>query len=446
MSFNIALSGLNAAQAQLNVTSNNIANVETTGFKQSRAQFGDIYANSQFGNSNTAIGNGVLLQKVAQLFDQGNMDFTSQVLDLAISGEGFFVMSPDRLSQERVYSRAGAFGVDQNGFVVNSAGQFLQVFPVSADGTATATALSSTGPLQLPDTAGAPQASSEVEIGVNLPANASNLSVEDFDPTQPNTYTSSTSITVYDSLGASHVVTSYYVKQAPANPGDPNTWALFMSTNDSAGNLQMLDIYDGPASDGGVPSGNTTAGGDTYAVLSFNQQGVFQGTNPASIYTEPFSFLDNGADPDQQVVFDYANNTPTQFASPFTVNTLRQDGFTIGRLTGLSVGDDGVIQATYSNGQTQAVGKVALARFANPQGLLQDGNTTWRASSSSGEPLAGEPGTSSFGMIQSGALETSNVDLTKELVTLITAQRNFQANAKSIETSNAVTQTIIQIR
>lgn len=444
MSFNIALSGLNAAQAQLDVTSNNIANVETTGFKQSRTMFGDIYANSAFGNSDTAIGNGVLLQKVAQLFDQGNLDFTSQALDLAISGEGFFVMSPDQISQERIYSRAGGFGVDANGFVVNSAGQFLQVFPVNADGSVTATALSSTTPLQLPDTAGAPQATAEVEIGVNLPANATNLDVDSFDPAQPTTYTASTSITLYDSLGDSHIATAYFVKEPNLNGGGQNTWGVFLTTTDATGNIVNLDVYDGV---GGAPSGITNAGGINFGVLEFNQQGVFTGTTPAAgIFTEAFSFLTNGADPTQQVVFDFNNNTPTQFASPFTVNALSQDGFTIGRLTGLNVDDQGVIQATYSNGQTQAVGKVALARFANPQGLLQIGNTTWRSSTESGEPIAGEAGTSSFGLIQSGALETSNVDLTKELVTLITAQRNFQANAKSIETSNAVTQTIIQIR
>lgn len=444
MSFNIALSGLNAAQAQLDVTSNNIANVETTGFKQSRTQFGDIYANSQFGNSDTAIGNGVLLQTVQQLFDQGNLNFTSQALDLAVSGEGFFVMSPDQLSQERLFSRAGAFGVDNNGYVVNSAGQYLQVFPVNSDGSVTATALSSTTPLQLPDTAGAPQATAEVEIGVNLPANVTNLSVDAFDPAQPTTYTASTSITVYDSLGDSHIVTSYFVKEPNLNGGGPNTWGVFLTTTDAAGNTVNLDVYDGV---GGAPSGITNAGGINYGVLEFNQQGVFIGTTPAAgLFTEPFSFLNNGADPTQQVVFDFNNNTPTQFASPFTVNTLSQDGFTIGRLTGLNVSDKGVIQATYSNGQTTAVGKVALARFSNPQGLLQVGNTSWRASTQSGEPLAGEAGTSSFGVIQSGALESSTVDLTQELVTLITAQRNFQANAKSIETSNAITQTIIQIR
>lgn len=444
MSFNIALSGLNAAQSQLDVTSNNIANVETIGFKESRAIFGDIYANSQFGNSNTAIGNGVLLQSVSQLFNQGNLNFTSQALDLAISGEGFFVISPDQISQERLYSRAGAFGVNANGFVVNSAGQFLQVFPVNADGSVTATALSSTVPLQLPDTAGAPQATAEVEIGVNLPANATNLSVDAFNPAQPNTYTASTSITVYDSLGDSHIVTAYFVKEPLLDGVNQNTWGVFLTTTDSSGAVVNLNVFDGV---GGSASPMVNVNGVAYGTLAFNQQGVFQGTIPASgIFTEEFSFLTNGADPTQQVFFDFNNNTPTQFASPFTINTLSQDGFTIGRLTGLNVDSKGVIQATYSNGQTAAVGKVALARFPNPQGLLQVGNTTWRASTSSGEPLAGEAGTSSFGLIQSGALETSTVDLTKELVTLITAQRNFQANAKSIETSNAVTQTIIQIR
>ncbi len=445
MGFNIALSGLNAAQAQLDVTSNNIANVETTGFKGSRTSFGDIYANSAFGNSDTATGNGVLLQQVQQLFDQGNLNFTSQALDLAVSGEGFFVLSPDQISQERVYTRAGNFGVDENGYVVNSANQYLQVFPVNDDGSVTATALSSTTPLQLPDTAGAPQSTSQVEIGVNLPANATALNVDLFDPNEPNTYSASTSITLYDSLGDSHIATVYFVKeQNLGTSGEQNTWGVFLGVADDSGTVQTLDVFDGV---GGAASAEVTAGGLAYGVLAFDSQGAFQGTEPANgIFTDQFTFLNNGADTSQQVLFDFNNNTQTQFASPFSYNALSQDGFTIGRLTGLSVDDQGVIQATYSNGQTTAVGKVALARFSNPQGMLQVGNTTWRSSTASGEPISGEAGTSSFGLIQSGALETSNVDLTEELVTLITSQRNFQANAKSIETANAVTQTIIQIR
>src|SRR5690606_18774689 len=218
-------------------------------------------------------------------------------------------------------------------------------------------------------------------------------------------YTSSTSITLYDSLGDSHIATAYFVKEPNLNAGGQNTWGVFLTTTDASGATVNLDVFDGV---GGAPSGLVNANGVNYGVLTFDQQGVFQGTTPAAgIFTEQFNFLTNGADPTQQVVFDFNNNTPTQFASPFTVNTLSQDGFTIGRLTGLNVSDKGVIQATYSNGQTTAVGKVALARFSNPQGLLQVGNTSWRASTQSGEPLAGEAGTSSFGVIQSGALESS---------------------------------------
>ncbi|MFZ5605168.1 MAG: flagellar hook protein FlgE, partial [Pseudomonadota bacterium] len=271
-------------------------------------------------------------------------------------------------------------------------------------------------------------------IGVNLPATATDLAGVAFDPAQPNTYTASTSITLYDSLGASHIATAYFAKDSSVGAGT-NSWRVHLGITDDTGTIQPIALDDG-------------AGGTTpYGILEFNQQGIFTGTTPTVIRTDQFGgLLTNGADPTQQVVFDFSGNTPTQFASPFTVNTLSQNGFTIGRLTGLNVNEQGVVQATYSNGQTESVGKVALARFSNPQGLLQIGNTSWRASTSSGEPIPGEAGTSSFGLIQSGALETSNVDLTKELVTLITAQRNFQANAKSIETSNAITQTIIQIR
>ncbi len=444
MSFNTALSGLNAAQTDLDVTSNNIANVATTGFKQSRAEFGDIYATSAFGNSSTAIGAGVITQAVTQQFTQGNLDFTSNTLDFAVSGEGFFVLSPNQTSSERVFTRSGAFGVNSDGLVVNSAGQLLQVFPVNTDGSVTATALSSTIPLRLPESAGTPQMTTEIEMGINLPAGgaASPLEIDDFDPTASNTYTASTSVNVFDSLGATHIATTYFVK----DDDTPNNWAMFLYVDGSP-----VDIA------GGTPH---AGGGPAYAEITFDSVGSFQSTNPATITSielgDPAATTSgngaavpgwaSGPDPDQTVTFDLANNNPTQFASPFTVNSLSQDGFSIGRLTGLDVSDTGVIRASYTNGQTTAVGKIALARFSNTQGLSQVSNTSWSETTDSGEALAGEAGTSSFGLIKAGALELSNVDLTAELVGLITAQRNFQANAKSIETSNAITQTIIQIR
>ncbi|NVJ51850.1 MAG: flagellar hook protein FlgE [Gammaproteobacteria bacterium] len=426
MSFNTALSGLNAAQADLNVTSNNIANVATTGFKFSRAEFGDIFATSTLGSSKTAIGNGVILSNVAQQFNQGNLEFTSNTLDLAVSGQGFFVLEPSQNASNQTFTRAGEFGVDSNGFVVNSSGARLQVFPTNPDGTVTATALSSTQPLQIPQSAGSPTMTTEIEIGVNLPANASGLDVNLFDPLSPTTFSSSTSSTIFDSLGESHIATIYYVKDSAT----PNTWAAYY-------------YVDGNPVD--ITGGTAGANGQLYHTIEFDAAGTFTQTVPNPPTSAPLGFT-NGSNGAQTIAFDYANNAPTQFASPFTVNTLDQNGATIGRLAGIEISETGTVRANFTNGQSNAIGKIALVRFANPQGLAQLGNNAWSDTIDSGQPLAGEALTSSFGQIRSGALETSNVDLTSELVNLITAQRNFQANARTIETNNQITQTIIQIR
>ncbi len=429
MSFNTALSGLNAAQAELNVTSNNIANVGTTGFKGSRAEFADIFATSSFGSSSTAIGNGTLLANVAQQFGQGNLEFTSNTLDLAVSGEGFFILSPSETNANNLFTRNGEFGVDSNGFVVNNAGARLQVFPVNSDGTVTATSISSTIPLQLPQTAGVPTTTSLVDIGVNLPANAATLDPNLFDPLQASTFTQSTSLTVFDSLGESHVVTAYYIKTGA------NTWGSYYNTTDDTGATLPLDIAGGTAG----------SGGQLYNTMTFNNSGVYQSSTPDPITTTAIDF-GNGSSSAGTLNFNYAGNGTTQFSSPFTVNVLEQNGFPIGRLTGVEISDTGVIRANFSNGQSSALGKIALARFQNSQGLAQKGNNSWEDTTASGTPLVGEAVTSSFGQIRSGAIEVSNIDLTAELVNLIAAQRNFQANAKSIETENTVTQAIINIR
>ena len=429
MSFNTALSGLNAAQAELNVTSNNIANVGTTGFKGSRAEFADIFATSSFGSSGTAIGNGTLLANVAQQFGQGNLEFTANTLDLAVSGEGFFILSPSETNANNLFTRNGEFGVDNNGFVVNNAGARLQVFPVNTDGTVTATSISSTIPLQLPQTAGVPTTTSLVDIGVNLPANAAVLDPNLFDPLQASTFTQSTSLTVFDSLGESHVVTAYYVKTGA------NTWGTYYNTTDDTGATLPIDIAGGTAG----------AGGQLYNSMTFTNAGVFQASVPDPVTTTAIDF-GNGSNAAGTLTFNYAGNGTTQFSSPFTVNVLEQNGFPIGRLTGVEISDTGVVRANFSNGQSTALGKIALARFQNAQGLAQKGNNSWEDTTDSGTPLVGEAVTSSFGQIRSGAIEVSNVDLTAELVNLISAQRNFQANAKSIETNNTITQAIINIR
>ena len=234
MSFYTSLTGLNAAQSQLGITSNNVANVGTVGFKKSRAEFGDIFATSPLENASSAIGQGVLLKEVKQQFSQGNIEFSSNSLDLAISGQGFFALKPNLTSNQTVYTRAGSFSVNNDRYVVDSKGQYLQTFPVNEDGSVIATGLTSAKSLQLPSTAGLPQPSSKIELGLNLPADAEIIPQQtqydqdnpyEFDRNDTGTFNKSTSITVYDSLGNPHIATVYYVKTSSATEHDPtNKW------------------------------------------------------------------------------------------------------------------------------------------------------------------------------------------------------------------------------
>jgi len=425
MSFNTALSGLNAASADLNVKSNNIANVNTTGFKESRAEFADVFAVSAFGSSDTAIGNGTVLNNVAQQFEQGNLEFTDNALDLGISGQGFFALAPNQTSNEVVYTRAGAFNVDNDGFVVNSAGQYLRTFPVNSDGTVSSTSMSSTTTLQLPSTAGTPKATEGIELSTNLPSTASALTGA-IDPTDPSSYTNSTSVTMFDSLGNEHIVTLYYQKTATANEWDVEAYIaggdIIPASNTAPVQLGATQTLTFDPSTGGALAGASTT------TLAFSITGT-EFVSGAAAQTTTINFTGS-----------------TQNSGSFNVLALDQDGFPTGRLSGLDISDDGLVRATFTNGQATPLGKIALANFANPQGLKQIGNTSWVETLDSGQVLAGEAGTGVLGLIQSGALEASNVDLTKELVGLITAQRNFQANSKAIETNNAITQTIINLR
>ncbi|MDH3634281.1 MAG: flagellar hook protein FlgE [Gammaproteobacteria bacterium] len=440
MSFNAALSGLQAATVDLSVTSNNIANVATTGFKNSRTEFGDLFELSPFGNTSTQVGSGVEVLSVSQQFDQGNLKFTDASLDMAISGQGFFITNKSLTGSDISYTRAGQFRVDNTGTVTNSAGEYLQAFPVDASGNVTSTSLNTTIPITLPATTGAPQATTEVEVGLNLDASTIKLDPAAFDPTASNTYTHATSSTVFDSLGASHVLSYYFVNDlggSVTNPlSNPNQWAVFTYLDGAE-----VDIAGGTAVNhlnGGLPVLQNAG------VLNFNPDGSYASSTPAALQNTAIP-LTNGASP-LTVLHDFANNSTTQFAASFSVSTLDPDGFTTGRLTGLDISEDGLIRATYSNGIQTPMGQVALADFANLQGLNAVGGSAWQETIDSGPVITGAAGTGRFGLIQSGALESSNVDLTQQLVNLITAQRNFQANARSIETSNSITDTIIQIR
>jgi len=461
MSFNIALSGVSAAQKDLDVTANNIANVNTVGFKESRAEFGDVYAASLLAGGKTKVGDGVLTQEVAQQFSQGSLAFTNTSLDLAITGNGFFATVPEITSRDFSFTRAGQFKLDNDNFVVNSSGDNLLGFPVNADGTSASVALSTTEPVRIPDSSGSPQQTSEVDIRMNLPAGDQGLDPADFNPDDPLTYNAATSVTVYDSLGDSHVMTYYFIKDN--TPGVDNEWYVATAVDDN-----LIDMVDSTGADTDPATATNTVGtntgnGVTASKLIFSQGGDFVGVEtPDGLSTLDFKLqtealgatvLSNGSDPTQQISVDFnldpasaTPNEPTQFASAFEVTSLEQDGLPVGRLTGIDIGPDGLVRATFSNGTSEPIVRVALVRFSNEQGLTQESSTQWKESILSGEALAGEATTGTFGEINSSALEQANVNLTTELIDMIIAQRNFQANSRALEVNNQLNQTILNIR
>ncbi len=406
MSFNISLSGINAANANLNVTANNIANVNTTGFKESRAEFADLFNSTSYGLSRNAIGAGVRLSNVAQQFSQGNINQTGRSLDLAVAGEGFFTMN---MNGTRVYSRAGNFQADNNGYVVNPQGARLQVFAPSADGTRFEGQL---GDLQLLTTDSAPRQSTNVNLGFTLPGNAAEPVVAPFDPADSNSYNHSTGgTTVYDSLGVSHTQTSYFVKT-----GTANEWAVH----------NYVD---------GQPAGAPTT-------LQFSDSGALLGPANGQITLDPFTPT-TGAGV-LNLTLDVSGST--QYGEKFAMRDVRQDGYAAGKLNEISISEEGIVYARYSNGADRPLGQVALTTFNNPQGLQNHGDNLWVETHGSGNPRTGAPDSSDFGQIQAGSLEASTVDLTEQLVNMITAQRSFQANSQMLSTQDQITQTIINIR
>ena len=405
MAFGIALSGINAAQSDLNVTANNIANSNTTGFKQSRSEFSELFAISPQGVSKTQNGAGVKIASVAQQFTQGNIEATNNSLDLAISGQGFFILSD---AGAAAYTRSGAFQTDNAGYVVNAEGQRLQVYPPAASGAFNTTSLAD---LRVVTNDSAPAATTIADIVFNLPSNAPQPSIAAFDPANPNSYNNSTSMTVYDSLGAAHTASMYFVKTAAANSWDTRLY------------------IDGTAVGPAQPLLYSNTGAITVPV---------NGNLPFPAYTPTTGAAD--------LVLTVNVSRTTQYGDTFGVTAVSQDGYTTGRLIGISIDATGIVQARFTNGRSISLGQVAVSNFANPQGLQSLGNTNWAETFGSGQALHGQAGNSGFGLIQAGSLEQSNVNITAQLVNMITAQRNFQANAQMISTENQITQTIINIR
>jgi flagellar hook protein FlgE len=404
-SFSIALSGLTAASTDLDVTANNIANSNTVGFKQSRAEFADVFAAGAVNLNTSAVGEGVRLAATAQQFTQGNISTSGSNLDLAISGDGFFTLKDP--STGIVYSRNGQFSEDKGGNVVTSTGQALQVYPPTTTGGFNTGALSN---LNLQTAQSTPLATTAGAVILNLPAGTKPPTGGAFDPTNPATYNQSTSTTVFDSLGNSFPATFFFTQTAT-----PGLWNVNMTVN-------------------GVLNATTNP-------LQFSNTGAV--TPPASGALNFPGFAPGDGAAAMNMTFNFAQTT--QFGGGFGVTSITQNGFATGQLSTVSIDPTGVVSAVYTNGRSTQLGQLALANFPDPQGLKQLGNTNWAETFKSGNHISGTAGSAGFGSIQSGALEASNVDLTTELVTMITAQRAFQANAQVITTSNQLSQTVINI-
>jgi flagellar hook protein FlgE len=405
--FSIALSGLDASNTALNVTSNNIANADTVGFKASQAEFGDLFASGAL-NLNTSLGGeGVEVTTAAQQFTSGNVTPTSQPLDLAINGNGFFTLSSP---SGTVYTRNGQFSEDKDGNVVSSTGQFLQVYPPLANGGFNTGALQN---LNLQTAEASPQATSSGIAILNLPTNNTAPTQTPFDPNNPNTFNQSTSTTVFDSLGNSYPATFFFTQTAT-----PGTWTVNLTVNGTAvGTPQTLAFNTG----GAVASPPTPPNG----ALAFNGFTPTDGANPVNLS------------------FNFAQST--EFGQQFGVTSLTQNGFTTGQLSTVSIAANGIVAAVFTNGRTTQLGQLAISNFSNPQGLQQLGDTNWAQTFTSGNVTQGTAGGAGLGSIQSSALESSNVDLTTELVNMITEQRAFQANAQVITTADQLSQTVIGI-
>jgi len=424
MSFQQGLSGLNAASKQLEVIGNNVANANTVGFKQSRAEFADVFANSLTGGGGTQIGIGTSLSTVAQQFTQGNVSSTNNSLDIAINGGGFFRMTNNGAV---TYSRNGQFKMDKDGFIVDSASKHLTGYAADTTG-----AIQKGSPVDLKiNTADLqPKATAKIVGLVNLDSRKATPAVTPFVPTDPTTYTDSTAVTVFDSLGNPHTLQTYFVKD-PA----PNVWKVY-TTADGISTTPL------PAATATLTFPATGTGLGPTSVPASPTAVTFAPLNPpippATTPTVP-----TGAAA-MALTIDYSAST--QHGSNYSINSLTQDGYTSGRLAGFNTGADGIIVGRYSNGQSRALGQVVLSSFANPNGLQSLGGNAWSESSTSGTPLTGVPNTGTLGVLQSSAVEDSNTDLTAELVNMITAQRYYQANAQTIKTQDQVLQTLVNLR
>lgn len=490
MGFQVGLSGLNASSKHLDAIGNNVANSSTVGFKQSQAQFADLFSASLNGSAASQVGGGTTISGITQQFTQGNITNTNNPLDTAISGQGFFRMVD--ADGGVLYSRNGQFQMDKNGFLVNNQGHTVSGYLPDVNGVIIA---AQPLPLQISSTDLKPNATTTAVMGANLDSRATVPFTAAFDAADPTSYNNSTSLSVYDSLGASHVGTMYFQRQPITPPtftsattttatvstvaglaiGNTITFALPVSQTATITGIDAVTNTVTFAALASAPTGGplttdapsvnwktfltvdgvNVAGATTpeLTMLTFDALGKLVSNTPASV---PIGTVVSSAlfptsttvSPTQTLTFDFGSPTAgtTQYGGNFGVNTLTQNGYTSGRLNSTTTSPDGTILGLYSNGQSRPLGQILLTNFTNPQGLQPVGNNEWVETAASGGPLSGVPGSSSLGLLQASATEDSNVDLTAELVNMITAQRVYQANSQTIKTQDQLLQTIVSLR
>lgn len=445
MSFNVALSGLAAANKDLAVTGNNIANVATTGFKASRAEFADVYSASILGTGGKVAGAGVRTAAISQQFTQGNINHTGNSLDLAINGNGFFALSAQG---QIMYTRAGEFGTDKDGYIINSSGFRLQGYDVGVGGQILQ---GKKVDLRVDTSNVQPKPTSLIRETINLDSTATIPGVTPFNPDEPESFNWSTSVPLYDSLGNSHTMTHYFVK-GPIDAVTGNaTWTMYTLVN-GRNPTDPSQAFD-PANPDDTSqvtelefdsSGRLvlpTDGSFSLSAADGNEWVPGEITNPN---TNPPTWGPNGAIASLNgVTVNFSDMT--QYNAVSAVTSQNQDGYATGQLSGLTIDETGNMFAAFTNGQSKLIGQVMLVNFSNPQGLKPVGGTAWVETYASGVPIEGMAKTGTFGAIQAGALEESNVDLTAQLVQLIKAQSNYQANAKTVTTESTVMQTTINM-
>lgn len=415
MSFYTSLSGLQAAQTDLSTISHNLANVSTNGFKKSRSEFADVMASNFTSDPRRMVGSGAVLQQNRQQFSEGSLQTTGNSLDLTVAGDGFFSVRMPNAVGTQAYTRNGAFSVDPNRFISDSQGSRLQAYAVESDGTVPANA--TVGDVRIPLTSGESVATGAVTLQMKLNAAATGISAP-FKPEDPSTYNTSTSTSIVDDKGNTTTLTNYFVKDATTDASGASSWTMYSY----AAGAQL----------------NTGQG----TKVTFDGDGNL--TAPTGLTALSTAPAGAGGAAARTITLDLTGSTAAK--QPFSVVSRSQDGRAKGEFSGVAVDEAGIITASYSNGDTVKLGKVALANFVNPTGLKQNGGNYWTSTGLSGSATIGSANENGFGKLMSGTIEGSNVDITEELVNLIAAQRNFQANSKALDTASQISQTIFNIR